>query len=377
MKTLKDIQNLKGVKVLLRVDFNVPILHNKVTDEFRLKSAIPTIDYLRSRGAKVILIAHLESNSGDNLSLEPVSKDLATLGVNAPLVKDYKKAPGIIDAGMKEGECILMENLRFFEGEKKNDPKFAKALASLADIYVNEAFSVCHRKHASIVGVPKYLPSYAGLQLENEIKHLSKAFSPAHPFLFILGGAKFETKLPLLDKFMKTADMVFVGGALASDFFKEKGLEIGKSKTSTGNFNLARYVKSPKLLLPVDVTLADGTIKNVERLTANDRIMDSGPKTVQLLREKVSQSKFILWNGPLGVYEDGYREPTHALARMISEATAKGAESVIGGGDTLASVAEQGLQSNFTFMSTGGGAMLDFLAQGTLPGIEALERAGE
>jgi len=243
----------------------------------------------------------------------------------------------------------------------------------MADIYVNEAFSVCHRKHASIIGVPKYIPGYAGLQLENEIKHLSKAFNPAHPFMFLLGGAKFETKLPLLDKFMKTADTVFVGGALASDFYKEKGWEIGKSKTSTGNFNLSRYVKSPKLLLPIDVTLADGSIKASDKLTANDKIMDSGPKTVDMLREKVATAKFILWNGPLGVYEDGYHQPTMDLARMISDATVKGAESVIGGGDTLAAVAEQGLQETFTFMSTGGGAMLDFLAQGTLPGIQALD----
>ncbi len=374
MKTLKDIQHLEGVTVLVRVDYNVPVRNGKVTDDFRIKSSLPTIEYLRSRGAKVVLMAHLESNSGDNLSLEPVAKDLGTLGVPALFITDYKKASQLI-GHMQNGACALLENLRFFEGEKKNDPAFAKQLASLGDIYINEAFSVCHRKHASIVGVPQYMPGYAGLQLENEIKHLSKAFNPVHPFLFILGGAKFETKLPLMEKFMKTADMVFVGGALASDFFKEKGLEVGKSKVSTGNFNLSRYVKSPKLFLPLDVTVAGGTVRPAEGILMSDQIMDSGPKTVELLREKVAQAKFILWNGPLGVYEDGYHEPTMALAKMIGEATIKGAESIIGGGDTLAAVEELGIQERFTFMSTGGGAMLDFLAQGTLPGIQAIEKS--
>jgi phosphoglycerate kinase len=272
-----------------------------------------------------------------------------------------------------------MENLRFFEGEKKNDPKFAKELASLADIYVNDAFPVCHREHASIVGVPKLLPSYVGFQLEKEVANLSRAFNPAHPFLFILGGAKFETKLPLLAKFLDIADQIFVGGALANDLFKAKGFEIGQSLISKTGIDLSAFIKSPKLLLPVDIINQEGVSKAADSLSLTDKIMDDGPKTLQMLKEKISAAKFILWNGPLGMYEGGYKQPTLELAKIIGEATAgtSGVVSIVGGGDTLAAIEELQNQDKFTFVSTGGGAMLDFLAKGTLPGIEALEESGD
>ncbi|MDE2041103.1 MAG: phosphoglycerate kinase [Patescibacteria group bacterium] len=372
MKTLRDIQVLEGVNVLVRADFNVPVQNGLVTDGFRIASTLPTIDFLRRKGARIILISHLEAIDGGNGTLAPIADHLIKLGQPVRFIKEWKSAHEIIER-LDNGHCVLLENVRLFEGEKKNDPAFAAELASLADIYINDAFSVSHRQHASIVGVPKLLPSYAGLQLEKEIANLSRAFDPSHPFLFILGGAKFETKLPLLEKFMKIADFVFVGGALANDLFKKKGYEIGQSLTSKGDIDLRRIADSAKLLLPVDVMNQQQSIKAADSLDAADRIMDSGPKTVDLLHERINQAKFILWNGPLGLYEDGYRGPTLELAKLLAAATLRGALTIVGGGDTLAAIAALGIEKDFTFISTGGGAMLDFLAQGTLPGIEALE----
>ncbi|MFA6554390.1 MAG: phosphoglycerate kinase [Candidatus Paceibacterota bacterium] len=375
MKTIKDIQLLKGVKVLVRADFNVPVKNDVVVDDYRIQATLPTINFLREKGAKVILISHLEASDGSNGSLSPVAKQLKKLGQEVVFIENWKNANNIIENEMKDGGCVLLENLRYFDGEKANDTKFSKELASLADIYVNDAFSVSHRAHASVVGVTKYLSSYAGLQLEKEIGNLSKVFNPAHPFLFILGGAKFETKLPLLEKFMDIADFVFVGGALATDIFKEKGYEIGKSLVSKGDFDLLRFANNPKLLLPLDLSNQNREIKPVNGLNKEDQSMDSGPETLELLKQKVSGAKFILWNGPLGVYEKGFKDNTLKLAKMIAEATSNGTETIVGGGDTLAAIAENGDQGKFTFVSTGGGAMLEFLAKGTLPGIEVLNNS--
>lgn len=370
MKTLKDIPFLQGVKVLVRVDFNVPIKNGRVMDDFRIKSAFPTIDYLMSKGARVILIGHLEVKDEEENTFEPISRCLNKLDRKVNFVTNLRNALSEIEK-MKDGECILLENLRTNEGEKKNDPTFAKALASLADIFVNDAFSVSHREHASIIGVPKYLPSYAGFQLEKEIIHLSKAFNPSHPFLFILGGAKFETKLPLLEKFIEIADDVFVGGALANDFNKVRGYETGISLVSKEDFDLKRFINNKKLILPVDITNQDGEVKSVDKLIVSDNAVDCGPKTLELLKEKIANARLILWNGPLGIYEQGFKTSTLKLAEMIANLN-KG-ETLVGGGDTIAAIAQNGDEAKFTFASTGGGAMLDFLAKGTLVGIEALE----
>ena len=372
MKTLTDIQALKGVRVLVRCDFNVPMNGTKVADDFRIRAALPTIDHLRSKGAKVILISHIESNEGDNLSLEPIAKHLNALGQAVEFIKDYTKAHEYIEHEMVDGQVILLENLRFFEGEKANDKKFAQELASLADLYVNEAFPVSHRAHASVVGVPQFIPGYAGIQFEKEVKNLSRAFNAPHPFLFILGGAKFETKLPLLNKFMDSADAIFVGGALANDLLKGKGYEVGRSLVSKGDIDLSPFLASPKVLIPIDVETDKKEMKPADGASPEDTILDVGPKTLEMLQAKINEAKFILWNGPLGMYEDGYTGPTLELARMISEATVRGAETIVGGGDTLAAIETLKIQDKFTFISSGGGAMLDFLAKGTLPGIEAL-----
>lgn len=373
MKTIRDIEYFEGVRILVRVDFNVPVKNSVVVNDFRIRSAMLTIKSLQEKGAKVILISHIESIDGSNPTLEPIANHMIKLGEKITFIKDIKKAHDIIDIQMNNGQCVLLENLRFSEGEKGNDLKFVKELASLGDIFVNEAFPCSHRKHASIVGIPQFLPSYAGFQFEKEIVNLSRAFMPSHPFLFILGGAKFETKIPLLEKLMNVVDTVFIGGALASDFFKEKGYEIGQSLISEGDFNLSRFVNNPKLVLPIDVIDQNHEIKSPESLSKDDKIMDIGPKTLETLKEKIDQASFILWNGPLGLYEDGYKGPTLETAKAIGKV--QHAQSIIGGGDTLAVVAELGIEKEFSFVSTGGGAMLDFLATGTLPGIEALEKS--
>lgn len=376
MKTIKDIEVFEGVKILVRVDFNVPIKNGLVVDDFRIKSAFPTINYLREKGAKVILIGHLESNESSENTFKPVVEHMNKLNSGSTnkflFVSNLRNANSFIDNEMKNGDCVLLENLRHDEGEKKNDVKFAKALASLGDIYINDAFSVSHREHASVVGLPSLLPSYAGFQLEKEVNNLSKAFNPSHPFLFILGGAKFGTKLPLLEKFLGIADTVFVGGALATDFFKVKGYEVGVSLVSEGDFGLSKYVDNPKLMLPVDIINQNNEVKDADSLDSNDSSMDHGPKTLDLLKKKVEEAKFILWNGPLGVYEKGFKSGTLALAKMIAERHGKDFESLVGGGDTIAAIAENNDEDKFSFVSTGGGAMLEFLAKGSLPGIEAL-----
>ncbi len=351
---IRSLEKLDGVRVLVRCDFNVPVEKGMVVDDFRIRHTIPTLSYLLERGAQLILISHIETK--DNPTLEPVAQHLNDLGIQCVFEKNYRNIHTHTE------KVILLENVRSFEGEKKNDKKFAQELASLADIYVNDAFSVSHRAHASISAITQYIPSYAGIQFEDELKHLSSAFNPEHPFLFVLGGAKFDTKLPLIEKFMGIADKVFVGGALANNFFKEQGKDIGNSMVSPENFNLERYFDSPKLLLPVDSVIEEG------------RIMDAGEKTVSLLKDEIQKARYILWNGPLGAYEKGFKNPTLELARMIAQATERGAVTVIGGGDTLATIAELKLEGNYTFVSTAGGAMLDYLSSGTLPGIEALEK---
>ena len=368
MKTLKDIQYLEGVKALVRVDFNVPIKNGVVVDDFRIRAALPTIRQLKEGGATVMLIAHLESADGTNPTLEPVAKKLTELGIETAFVKDYKKAAGMVEAA--PGSCFLLENLRVYAEEKDNDQKFAQELASLADIYVNDAFSVSHRDHASVVSVPKYIPGYAGLQLEREIANLSKAFEPSHPFLFILGGAKFETKMPLVEKFSVLADSVFIGGALANDLLKAQGKEVGASKVSSSSIDLSSIIANPKIFSCVDVAIANDGTKDIDHIEADDLIADIGAKSVEILKEKIASAKFILWNGPFGIYEKGFTWGTEECARLIAENET--AIKIVGGGDTLAAIAKLGVEDRYTFVSTGGGAMLDFLAQGTLPGIQAL-----
>lgn len=373
MKSIKEIKNLSGKKVIVRVDFNVPIQDGKIFDDFRIKKALPTIEYLHKNGAIVILIAHLGDEKAE--SLKPVFLKLKkylpkVLFIDTPILGEAT-AQTIIN--LKKGDIVLMENLRNDEGEKKNSPSFARGLSRYGEIYVNDAFSVCHRSHASVVSLPKFLPSYAGFQLQEEIKNLTKVFNPEHPFLFILGGAKFETKVPLIKKFLRQADDVFIGGALANDFLKAKGYGVGTSMVGKDDFQINAFLKRPNLILPTDVRVVKGSIKSfvsVKEIKSDECVVDVGPKTIELLKEKIEKAKFILWNGPVGKYDSGYAEATEAILKIIAKSKAY---SVIGGGDTVSLVSKLKLENKFSFVSTGGGATLDFLTKESLPGIKALK----
>lgn len=354
MQSIKKIKNLKNKKVLLRVDYNVPIKNGKVEDDFRIKKSVPTILYLLGKGAHVHILMHLGDDGSSDTKI---------------VINYFFKI-----TKFPKDRITFSENIRKFEGEMKNDTKFAKSLAQGFDLYVNDAFSVSHRKHASITRVPKYLPSFMGLQLEAEIKHLSICFQkPKHPFLFILGGAKFSTKLPLIKKFLNKADHVFVGGALFNEFLEKAGFNIGKSKIDK-NFILPKNIlNNKKILLPTDVLVENnGKFYNrkIQDIQKEDFIIDIGTESTKFLSETVLRSKLILWNGPLGKYEDGGDKATRTILKEISKTKSV---SIIGGGDTVDLVNELNLENKFTFVSTGGGATLEFLSQGTLPGIQALK----
>jgi phosphoglycerate kinase len=373
MKSIKDIESLSGKKVLLRVDFNVPLANGKVVDDFRIKKAIPTIEYLHKKGASIILLAHLGEGEA---SLKPVADRLKKFVPNLNFITTSIFADETEDAlnAIKKGEIIMLENLRHEPGEVKNAPSFARALSRFGDVYVNDAFSVSHRTHASIIGITKYLPGYAGFQLEEEVKNLSLAFKPTHPFLFILGGAKFETKIPLVKKFLRDADNVFISGALANDFFRARGYEVGVSLVDDeADFQIPSLMKHKNLLLPSDVEVIKGKkhrFTKPDDVMPDENIVDIGPKSIETLKALIEKAAFILWNGPLGKYETGFGGSTEEVLKMVSKSKA---HSVIGGGDTVALISKLKLEGKLGFVSTGGGATLDFLAKGTLPGIKVLK----
>jgi len=369
-KSLAEANLLPGSKVIARVDFNVPCVEGKVANDYRIKRVLPTLELLMKAGCKTVLISHLDRDSGD--SLLPVAEYLSEwipIEFAASLAEAEIKSPGL-----SEGTFLLIENIRKESGERENDEVFAQRLSKLGDFFVNDAFAVSHRTHASVTGIPKFLPSFAGLLLVEEIEHLVPALNPPQSALFVLGGAKFETKLPLLMKFLKRYTRVFVGGALANDIFQAMGLEVGASLVSPMAPDLGAIINQPNLRIPLDVAIErGGTVSFVEPPSVSpvDRIVDLGPKTGELLEQFASESEFILWNGPLGVYQEGRVVGTQSFAKAVARNPGK---SVVGGGDTIAAIEKLGLMEKFGFVSTGGGAMLEFLANETLPGIEALKK---
>lgn len=371
MKSLKEIKILKNKKVLLRVDFNVPIHNGKVMDDSRIRKSLPTIQYLIKKGAKVILISHLGRNPSDTLApvVNTINKFTKVKFIKDILGEEAQKAINT----MKNGEVILLENLRSDIGEVNNKKSFARNLALLGDVYINEAFPVSHRKDASIVGIPNYLPSYIGLQFESEIKNLSNILKPQHPFVVLLGGAKTETKLPLIKKYLKIADNVFVGGALVNNFFKAKGYEVGKSIVDNKSLILKSFLNNKKLILADSVVVSRNNKKistPVNKINKKDTILDISLQSIIALEPLINNAQVILWNGPMGWYEHGYTEGTDALVKLLLQTKAK---VIIGGGDTAVFIEDKNLGDKFTFVSTGGGATLEFLSKGTLPGIKALK----
>lgn len=355
MKIITQLKrkNLLDKKVLVRVDFNVPIKSGKITETSRLDQSLATIEYLLKNGARVILVSHF-GNDGKK-SLAPIAKYLSRF-FGVKLVKKFNDPK--FNIYLSAGQVVLLENIRKFDGEKKNDPDFAKKLAGLADIYVNDAFSVSHRAHASVSAITKYLPSYAGLLFAKEFKNLNLVLKPKNPFIVILGGIKFQTKIPLIKKFSKTADKIFIIGALANSFMKAMGCDIGPSMADSDVSYIKPFLKNKKIVLPLD------TIKNKK-----GQIVDIGPKTLALIKQTVKPARMIVWNGPAGWFEVGAKQGTLELAKIVAGSKAT---SIVGGGDTLAAIGQLKLDKKFTHLSLAGGAMLDFLATGTLPGIKAL-----
>ena len=376
MRTIRDIEILDSIPVLVRAALNVPVENSKVTNTFRLRKAIPTIEYLQKKHARVILIGHIGELGTETLQpvYEAMKEFIPKLQFCSTTIGDTAREAV---RNLLPGGVLMLENLRRDKGEVGNSKEFAKALAELADVFVEDSFDVCHRAHASVVGIPEFLPSYAGLLVEEEVTELTKALSPAHPAVAIIGGAKFSTKEPVITKLLESYDRVFVGGALGNDFTKAMGYDVGASLVSGADPKaIKNLLANRKLAVPLDAVVGPvGAQKDAGRVTALDSIEvqevihDDGPKTSEMLEKIVETAKTVLWNGPLGNYEHGFIDATQALALAIAKSSAY---SIIGGGDTVAAIEDIGAQDKFSFISTGGGAMLDFLAKGTLPGLAAL-----
>ncbi|MCC6290707.1 phosphoglycerate kinase [Candidatus Nomurabacteria bacterium] len=373
MLWLDDISRdaLRNRRVLLRLDLNVPVLHGAVQDDFRIRRTVPTVKKLLDSGTQLIILSHFGK---EKESLAPVAKYLEQF-FPVLFVSNLATIPPSTKWPM--GVAVVLENLRQNAGEEMNSSDFSSQIAAQGDIFVNEAFSVSHRAHASIIGLPNLLPSYAGSGFAEEVKQLSQLFQPEKPLAVIVGGVKFGTKLPLVRKFLNIADKIFVGGALAHNFFKLKGYEIGLSVWDDSVRDLDDLLMDERVILPSEVLVRQNDYVGVttpDKVQADGMIVDAGPAVLGQLAELVNDSQTILWNGPLGNYEDGYADATLDLARLLA---GHGARVVIGGGDTIAAVEKLNLFDRFRFVSTGGGAMLDFLAEATLPGIKALEESAK
>ncbi|MDI6690133.1 MAG: phosphoglycerate kinase [Actinomycetota bacterium] len=386
-RTVRDI-DVKGKRVLMRVDFNVPINEGRVVDDTRIKAVLPTIQYLLNQGAKVILVSHLGRPKGfdERYRMGPVAESLSRL-----LAKEVRKVDETVTQKaekavneLKEGNVLLLENVRFNPGEKQNDPQFAKKLARLADVYVNDAFGAVHRAHASVVGVPKYLPAVAGFLLESEVNALSKLLeNPEKPFFVLLGGSKVSDKIKVINKFLQIVDGILSGGAMCFTFLKARGVNIGKSLCEDEELDHAQEMlkKAERngilFYLPCDVVVADSVAEDanykvvpVEKIPDDWIGVDIGPKTIQIYKDVLKKAKTIFWNGPVGVFEiEAFSSGTRAMAEAIAQANAT---TIVGGGDSDAALRKYGLEDKVSFVSTGGGASLRLLEGTPLPGVEAL-----
>ena len=390
--TIRDV-DASGQRVFLRVDFNVPLQDGKVTDDSRIRASIPTIRALLGQGARIVLASHLGRPEGkvqDGLRLRPVAERLSQLlRLNVPCTGDALGL-GTEDAvkRLRPGEALLLENLRFHIEEEKNDAAFAQALAAYADLYVNDAFGTAHRAHASTVGITKFLPAYAGLLMESEIKALSGLLeNPERPFAAVVGGAKVSGKIEVLTNLMDKVDVVVVGGGMANTFLVAQGKSVGKSLAEYDRVDDAKRIlamaegKGVRMVLPVDVIVAKEVTQGTEyktlpaeKIPASWHIVDLGKQSQALMEEALGPARTVFWNGPLGVFEiPSFAHGTRAMARFLAAKAAAGATVVVGGGDSVAAVQQQGLADQMTHISTGGGASLEFLEGRELPGIAVLQ----
>jgi phosphoglycerate kinase len=385
-KMVTDL-DVRGKKVLVRVDFNVPISDGKVGDDTRIQAALPTIKYLLENNAAVILCSHLGRPKGEvkpELSLKPVAEYLGTL-IDAP-VKFAEDCIGEkaekAAAALEPGQVLVLENTRFHAGEKKNDPDMAKQLASLAELFINDAFGTAHRAHASNTGVADYLPAAAGFLLEKEIKYLGNAIAdPERPFVAILGGAKVSDKIGVIENLLEKADRILIGGGMANTLFKAQGYEMADSLVEDDVIDVAKTLLDKaggKLVLPVDVVIADAfeadaddKVMDVGDVPAGWRILDIGPRTVKAFEDIIERAGTVVWNGPMGVFEfDKFARGTFDIAETMAKSKAVG---IVGGGDSASAMRKAGLEDKITHISTGGGASLEMLEGKTLPGLAALE----
>lgn len=390
-KTVKDI-DVKGKRALVRCDFNVPMQDGKITDDIRITSALPTIQYLIEHGAKVILMSHMGRPKGEakmEFSLKPVADRLAELldreiqFISVPQVVDQQ----VVEAAqqLEEGQILLLENVRFRKEETKNEAGFSKELAQLGDFFVNDAFGTAHRAHCSTAGVADHLPAVSGFLIEKEVKFLGEALeNPQRPFVAIMGGAKVGDKIPVIENLLTKVDTLVIGGGMSYTFFKAMGLEIGTSILDAESVELAgQLIKRAeaagvKLMLPVDVVCAKEFDNDSAAVTcgrdsipADQMGMDIGPKSIQNISEELEKAKTVVWNGPMGVFEmPNFAQGTKAVAESLANS---GATTIIGGGDSAAAVEQFGYGDKMTHISTGGGASLEFLEGKTLPGIAVLE----
>lgn len=390
--TIDDIQ-LKSKRVLVRVDFNVPIENGVVIDNTRIVESLPTIKKILAEGGKAILMSHLGRPKGKpnmEFTLAPVVKRTSDLlGKEVKFASDCIGAPAReAVANLKDGECLLLENLRFHKEEEENNENFAKELASLGDVYVNDAFGSAHRAHASTEGVTRFIkPAVAGYLMKKELDYLSKALdNPKHPFTAILGGAKVSGKIDVIQNLMSKVDTFIIGGGMCFTFFKAMGYEVGDSMVEADKIDFAKTLleemskRNVKFLLPTDCVIADKFDNNAQRkvvkvnkIESGWRGLDIGSESVKLFSEAIKNSKTIVWNGPMGVFEmDNFAQGTMSIAKALAEVTKSGAITVIGGGDSAAAIAKAGLEKAVSHVSTGGGASLEFLEGKILPGVAAL-----
>jgi phosphoglycerate kinase len=384
-KTVRDI-DIKGKRVLMRVDFNVPMADGKVTDDKRIKASLPTIQYVLDQGASLILMSHLGRPKGGpdpEFSLKAASEVLATL-----LGKPIAMAPDCVGPevekmakALKPGDVLMLENTRFHAGEEKNDLDLAKQMAALGDVYVNDAFGSAHRAHSSTEGVTHFLPAVSGFLMEQELEYLGRATSnPERPYIVILGGAKISDKIAVVENLLAKCDKLIIGGGMANTFLAAKGYAMQDSLVEAGSIDTAKSILSKagnKLLLPVDAVIADkfeaeanSKVADVDKVPAGWRIMDIGPKSIEAFKAALNGAKLIVWNGPMGVFEmPKFAEGTFAIAKLLA---ASGATTVIGGGDSASAVKKAGVAKQMTHVSTGGGASLEFLEGKELPGVAAL-----
>ncbi len=385
-KTVRDV-DVKGKRVLLRVDFNVPLADGTVADDTRIRAALPTIQYLLERGAVVVLASHLGRPKGqvvEALRLDPVARRLQQLLGCSVNKLDECVGPDVEAAvqAARPGDVVLLENTRFHAAETKNDPAFAAKLAGIADLYVNDAFGSAHRAHASTEGVAHYIPAVGGFLMERELEFLGGALaSPTRPFVAILGGAKISDKIGVIENLLDRVDALLIGGGMANTFLKADGYDVAESLVEDGSLEMARGLlerAGRKLVLPVDVTVSDrfdadafSQVVTVSAVPPGWRILDVGPRTLELFHERLEGARTVIWNGPMGVFEfPKFAVGTEAVARML--ASLPEATTIIGGGDSAAAVKRTGLADKMSHISTGGGASLEFLEGKTLPGVAAL-----